>query len=65
MKDKKTLEEFKKTYPEKFLPPEVIFSHIHAGDRIFIGTVAASLNSWWLSWSTTSTIIPKRSSMRN
>ncbi|UEC41546.1 bifunctional acetyl-CoA hydrolase/transferase family protein/GNAT family N-acetyltransferase [Methanothrix sp.] len=38
MKDKKTLEEFKKTYPEKFLPPEVIFSHIHAGDRIFIGT---------------------------
>ncbi|MFZ3133366.1 GNAT family N-acetyltransferase [Methanothrix sp.] len=38
MKDKKTLEEFKKTYPEKFLPPETIFSHIHAGDRIFIGT---------------------------
>ena len=38
MKDKKILEEFKKTYPEKFLPPEVIFSHIHAGDRIFIGT---------------------------
>ncbi|MCK9405924.1 MAG: GNAT family N-acetyltransferase [Methanothrix sp.] len=38
MKDKKTLEEFKKTCPEKFLPPEVIFSHIHAGDRIFIGT---------------------------
>ncbi|HPE50826.1 GNAT family N-acetyltransferase [Methanothrix sp.] len=38
MKDKKTLEEFNKTYPEKFLPPEVIFSHIHAGDRIFIGT---------------------------
>ena len=38
MKDKKTLEEFKNTYPEKFLPPETIFSHIHAGDRIFIGT---------------------------
>jgi len=38
MKDKKILEEFKKTYPEKFLPPEIIFSHIHAGDRIFIGT---------------------------
>ena len=38
MKDKEILEEFKKTYPEKFLPPEVIFSHIHAGDRIFIGT---------------------------
>lgn len=38
MKDKKILEEFRKTYPEKFLPPEAIFSHIHAGDRIFIGT---------------------------
>jgi acyl-CoA hydrolase/GNAT superfamily N-acetyltransferase len=38
MKDRKILEEFNKTYPEKFLPPEVIFSHIHAGDRIFIGT---------------------------
>ena len=38
MKDKKILEEFKKVYPEKFLPPEAIFSHIHAGDRIFIGT---------------------------
>ncbi len=38
MKDKKILEEFKNTYPEKFLPPETIFSHIHAGDRIFIGT---------------------------
>jgi acyl-CoA hydrolase/GNAT superfamily N-acetyltransferase len=38
MKDRKILEEFNKTYPEKFLPPEIIFSHIHAGDRIFIGT---------------------------
>ncbi|WP_348303977.1 GNAT family N-acetyltransferase [Methanothrix sp.] len=38
MKDKKILKEFKNTYPEKFLPPETIFSHIHAGDRIFIGT---------------------------
>jgi len=38
MKDKKILEDFKKAYPEKFLPPEAVFSHIHAGDRIFIGT---------------------------
>ena len=38
MKDKKILEEFKKTYPEKILPPELILSHINAGDRIFIGT---------------------------
>jgi len=38
MKDKKILEEFKKAYPEKFLTPEAVFSHIHAGDRIFIGT---------------------------
>ncbi len=26
MKDKKILEEFKKTYPEKFLPPERSYS---------------------------------------
>ena len=38
MKDKTLLEEFKKIYPEKFMPEENIFSHIHAGDRIFIGT---------------------------
>jgi len=38
MKDKKILEEFKKTYPENVPAPRVIFSHIHAGDRIFIGT---------------------------
>ena len=38
MKDKTILEDFKKTYPEKFPPPEAIFSRIHAGDRIFIGT---------------------------
>ncbi|MFO8090654.1 MAG: GNAT family N-acetyltransferase [Desulfatiglandaceae bacterium] len=25
-------------YPEKFIAPEKIFSHIHRGDRIFIGT---------------------------
>jgi len=38
MKDKRLLEEFKKIYPEKFVSEESIFSHIHAGDRIFIGT---------------------------
>jgi acyl-CoA hydrolase/N-acetylglutamate synthase-like GNAT family acetyltransferase len=38
MKDKTLLEEFKKTYPEKFASEVEIFSHIHAGDRIFIGT---------------------------
>ncbi|MDD1761352.1 MAG: GNAT family N-acetyltransferase [Methanothrix sp.] len=38
MKDIRLLEEFKKIYPEKFASEESIFSHIHAGDRIFIGT---------------------------
>ena len=34
----KYLEEIKKNYPEKFLPKEKVFSNIHRGDRIFIGT---------------------------
>jgi len=34
----KRLEEFKKNYPEKFTEPNRIFSHIHRGARIFIGT---------------------------
>ncbi|MFZ2470825.1 MAG: GNAT family N-acetyltransferase [Methanothrix sp.] len=38
MKDKRLLDEFRKTYPEKFASEDEIFSHIHAGDRIFIGT---------------------------
>ena len=38
MKDKKLLEEFRKIYPEKFATEDQIFSHIHAGDSIFIGT---------------------------
>ncbi|MCX6673644.1 MAG: GNAT family N-acetyltransferase [Methanothrix sp.] len=38
MKDKRLLEEFRKIYPEKFASEDEIFSHIHAGDRIFIGT---------------------------
>ena len=32
------LEGFKKQYPEKFVPEKIIFGHINAGDRIFIGT---------------------------
>ena len=32
------LEDLKKTWPEKFISEEAIFSHIHAGDKIFIGT---------------------------
>ncbi len=35
---KNNLVENKKRYPEKFVAEEAIFSHIHAGDRIFIGT---------------------------
>ncbi len=38
MKDRMILEDFRKMYPEKFAPEEEIFGHIHAGDRIFIGT---------------------------
>ncbi len=34
----KDLREWKKAYPQKFLPEEQIFNHIHRGDRIFIGT---------------------------
>jgi acyl-CoA hydrolase/ribosomal protein S18 acetylase RimI-like enzyme len=32
------LDHIKKIYPEKFVSEEKIFSHIHRGDRIFIGT---------------------------
>lgn len=32
------LEDLKKTWPEKFVTEEEIFSHIRAGDKIFIGT---------------------------
>jgi acyl-CoA hydrolase/GNAT superfamily N-acetyltransferase len=38
MKDKKLLDKFARVYPEKFASEEQIFSHIHAGDSIFIGT---------------------------
>jgi acyl-CoA hydrolase/GNAT superfamily N-acetyltransferase len=38
MKEKKEMELMKKTYPEKFVPEKEVFSRIHAGDRIFIGT---------------------------
>ena len=33
-----TLERFRAEYPGKFVPPDVAFSCIHRGDRIFIGT---------------------------
>lgn len=32
------LEEIKKSYPAKFVSETAVFSHIHPGDRIFIGT---------------------------
>jgi acyl-CoA hydrolase len=32
------LEKFRKQYPEKFVSEKIIFGHIHAGDRIFVGT---------------------------
>lgn len=32
------LEDLKETWPDKFATDEDIFSHIHAGDKIFIGT---------------------------
>lgn len=38
MKEKTLLEDFRKVYPERFVPEEQVFGHIHAGDRIFIGT---------------------------
>jgi acyl-CoA hydrolase/GNAT superfamily N-acetyltransferase len=38
MKNREFLEKFKKVHPEKFVSEDEIFSHIHAGDRIFIGT---------------------------
>jgi len=38
MMESNLLEDLKKTWPNKFAPEEEIFSHIHAGDKIFIGT---------------------------
>jgi acyl-CoA hydrolase/GNAT superfamily N-acetyltransferase len=32
------LGDLKEVFPEKFVPEEEIFSHIHAGDKVFIGT---------------------------
>lgn len=34
----KTLEDFKKKYPEKFVSEDKVFKNIHKGARIFIGT---------------------------
>jgi len=36
--DDNVFEEMKRRYPEKFASEEIIFSHIHRGDRIFIST---------------------------
>jgi len=36
------LEKIKALYPEKFAPEEEVFSTIHRGDRIFIGTACGS-----------------------
>ncbi|MBN1626942.1 MAG: GNAT family N-acetyltransferase [Deltaproteobacteria bacterium] len=38
IKEIKGTELMKKTYPEKFVSEHEVFSRIHAGDRIFIGT---------------------------
>ena len=37
-KKQKILDELKKRYPGKFVAEERIFSHVHRGDKIFIGT---------------------------
>jgi len=37
----KALDDWKNTYPEKFASEEVIFSNIHRGDTIFIGSACA------------------------
>ncbi|MBI5606816.1 MAG: GNAT family N-acetyltransferase [Deltaproteobacteria bacterium] len=41
--DEKTdlCEQIEKTYPEKFVSEEILFSHIHRGDRIFISTACS------------------------
>jgi len=36
-----SLEYWKKKYPEKFASEDVIFSHIHRGNTIFIGSACA------------------------
>jgi acyl-CoA hydrolase/RimJ/RimL family protein N-acetyltransferase len=36
-----SLEDWKKKYPEKFAAEDVIFSHIHRGNTIFIGSACA------------------------
>ncbi|MFA5794670.1 MAG: GNAT family N-acetyltransferase [Candidatus Brocadiia bacterium] len=38
MSNNSYLDELKSKYPEKFASEEAIFSHIHAGDHIFVGT---------------------------
>lgn len=33
-----TIEQYRNLYPEKFVPEESVFRHIHRGDRIFVGS---------------------------
>jgi len=40
--DDARLEEIKKDYPEKFVPEDRIFRHIHPGDRILSAQAAAN-----------------------
>ena len=37
----RTLEDWKRTYPDKFAPEEAVFQNIHRGDTIFIGSACA------------------------
>ncbi len=37
----KSLDEWKKTFPEKFVPEKEVFDRIHRGDSIFIGSACA------------------------
>jgi acyl-CoA hydrolase/GNAT superfamily N-acetyltransferase len=38
MPDERSLDDLKRSFPEKFASEEEIFGHIHVGDSIFIGT---------------------------
>jgi len=36
-----SLDDWKRQFPKKFEPLEVIYNHIHRGDTIFIGSACA------------------------
>jgi hypothetical protein len=54
------LELLKKTYPDKFAAEKQVFSKIHAGNRIFIGTAVPNHSIWLTLSSTMSSQIPRR-----